>query len=205
MEALSPMQRKVYERLRDHFRRTGSMPELSGFARELGVHYVSLKQHLEALHRKDYLVFESRGRGRSPHLALPPVATGVPVLGGIPAGTLSEAIADAEGFLPLSGLPDGAFALRVEGNSMADLIQDGDVVLFSKRQPQRNGEICAVRVDGSDVTLKYLDRLPSGRYALRAHNPEFQTLEVAAEDIVIDGIYRGLLRGELVDVLLERA
>ncbi|HKI55834.1 MAG TPA: S24 family peptidase [Trueperaceae bacterium] len=205
MEDLSPMQRKVYERLRDHFRRTGAMPELSDFARELGVHYVSLKQHLEALHRKDYLVFESRGRGRSPRLALPAVATGVPVLGGIPAGPLSEAIPDAEGYLPLTGLQDGTFALRVQGDSMADLIQNGDVVLFSKRQPQRSGEICAVRVEGSDVTLKYLDRLGAGRFALRAHNPAYPTLEVAAEDMLVDGVYRGLLRGELVDLLLERS
>ncbi|MEJ2666939.1 MAG: S24 family peptidase [Deinococcales bacterium] len=205
MEELSPMQRKVYERLREHYRRAGSMPELSDLARELGVHYVSLKQHLEALHRKDFIVFESRGRGRSPHLTLPAVATGVPVLGGIPAGPLSEALADAEGFLPLSGLQGDAFALRVEGNSMADLIQNGDVVLFDKRQPQRSGEICAVRVDGSEVTLKYLDRLGPGRYALRAHNPDFLTIEVAAEDLVIDGVYRGLLRGALIDVLLERS
>ena len=104
MDELSPTQRKVYERLREHYRRHGAMPELSGLARAMGVHYVSLKQHLEALHRKGFVVFESRGRGRSPHLALPVVATGVPVLGGIPAGPLSEAFAEAEGYLPLSGL-----------------------------------------------------------------------------------------------------
>ena len=202
-EELSPTQRKVYERLREHVRRTGTMPELSAFARAMGVHYVSLKQHLEALDRKGFLVFESRGRGRSPHLALPAGATGVPVLGGIPAGALSEASPEAEGYLPLSGLQDGSFALRVDGDSMADLIQDGDVVLFSKRAPQHSGEICAVRVEGSDVTLKYLDRLAPGRYALRPHNPRYPTVEVAAEDLVIDGVYRGLLRGALVDVLLE--
>ncbi len=203
-EDLSPTQRKVYERLRDHHRRTGTMPELSAFARSMGVHYVSLKQHLEALHRKGFLVFESRGRGHSPYLALPAIATGVPVLGGIPAGALSEALAEAEGFLPLTGVQDGSFALRVEGDSMADLIQDGDVVLFADRQPQRSGEICAVRVEGSDVTLKYLDRLAPGRYALRPHNPRYPTVEVAAAALAIDGVYRGLLRGALVDVLLER-
>ncbi len=198
------MQRKVYERLRDAYRRNGVLPEPSALARELGVHYVSLKQHLEALDRKGFVVFESRGRGRSPHLALPAVATGIPVLGGIPAGPLSEAIAEAEGYLPLTGVALDAFALRVEGDSMADLIQDGDVVLFDKRPPQRSGEICAVRVENDDVTLKYLDRLSAGRYALRPHNPAYPTLEVAADALVIDGVYRGLLRGELVDALLAR-
>lgn len=181
------------------------MPELSSLARDLGVHYVSLKQHLEALQRKGYLIFESRGRGRSPHLALPVVATGVPVLGGIPAGPLSEAFAEAEGYLPLPGLDERSFALRVEGDSMADLIQHGDVVLFTRRQPQRDGEICAVRVEGSDVTLKYLDRLAPSRFALRPHNPAYPTLEVRAADLVVDGVYRGLLRGAVVDVLLESA
>lgn len=205
MEELSPAQRKVYDRLLEAVRRTGATPDLAAFARDLGVHYVSLKQHLEALHRKGYLVFESRGRGRSPTLALPPQATGVPVLGGIPAGTLSEASVEPEGYLPLPGMQGDVFALRVEGDSMADLIQDGDVVLFAKRTPQRSGEICAVRVGGSDVTLKYLDRLSPTSYALRPHNPRFPVVEVAAEELQIDGVYRGLLRGLLVGAFVRDA
>ncbi|UCH24420.1 MAG: hypothetical protein JSV66_10725 [Trueperaceae bacterium] len=197
------MQRKVYERLREHYRRTGELPDLATFARNLGLHYVSLKQHLEALHKKEYLVFESRGRGRSPHLALPAEATGIPVLGSIPAGPLSEAVAFAEGYLPLGGLENGHFALRVQGDSMSDLIQNGDVVLFEKRQPNRSGEICAVRFEGSDVTLKYLDRLEENYYALRPHNPEHPTVEAHAEDLSIEGVYLGLLRGEVLNVLVQ--
>ena len=206
---LSPAQRKVYERLREHHRRSGALPELAGFARTMGVHYVSLKQHLEALHRKGYIVFESRGRGRSPRLELPVDATGVPVLGSIPAGPLSEAVVHAEGYLPLRGLGgfDAHFALRVSGDSMADLIQDGDVVLFQKRSPQRSGEICAVRVQENDVTLKYLDPIDGGRegsrYALRPHNPDYPTVEVDAREISVEGVYHGLLRGEVLQVLLE--
>ncbi|MFS8640204.1 MAG: hypothetical protein LOD90_05230 [Symbiobacteriaceae bacterium] len=75
---LSPTQERVYARLLEHQRRTGRLPELSDLARQLGIHYVSLRQHLEALHKKGYLEFESRGRGRSPYLALPPQATGIP-------------------------------------------------------------------------------------------------------------------------------
>jgi repressor LexA len=200
---LSPAQHRVYERLREHVARTGATPDLAELARDLGVHYVSLKQHLQALSDKGYLIFESRGRGRSPRLALPAAATGVPVLGSIPAGPLSEAIAHAEAYLPMAGLHGRAFALTVRGDSMAELIQDGDVVLFDKRPPARSGEICAVRVGDDDVTLKYLDRLGEGRWALRAHNPAYPTLEVDGDRLEVEGVYRGLLRGSMLDLLAD--
>lgn len=198
---LSPAQLRVYERLRDHVGRTGATPDLAEFARELGVHYVSLKQHLQALADKGWLTFESRGRGRSPRLSLPAGATGVPILGSIPAGPLAEAVAHAEAYLPIPGLQGRGFALRVRGDSMSDLIQDGDVVLLEKRPTRRSGEICAVRVGDDDVTLKYLDRLSDDRYALRAHNPAYRPMEVSALDIEVEGVYRGLLRGSVVDAL----
>ena len=203
MIRLSAMQKKVYEYLRDHFRQTGALPDLADLARTLGMHYVSLKQHLEALHKKGYLTFESRGRGRSPILALPANATGIPVLGSIPAGPLSEAISFAEGYLPLAGLQGDHFALWVQGDSMADLIQDDDVVLFEKRLPYRSGEICAVRVQDSDVTLKYLDDLGEGRYVLRPHNPDYPAVETSAAELTIEGVYLGLLRGDAFRSLIQ--
>jgi len=202
MNELPKMQRKVFERLCEHKERTGKCPDLAVFARELKIHYVSLRQHLEALHRKGYLVFESRGRGQSPHLELPVRATGVPVLGSIPAGPLSEALAEPEGFLPLAGARK-QFALRVSGDSMADLIQDGDIVLFRTGQPLRSGEICAVRVGNSEVTLKYLDRLEPETVTLRPHNPQYPALCVPAEEVHIEGVYLGLVRGELIGALYE--
>lgn len=202
MISLSPQQERVLDRLRAHVARTGDTPELSAFARSIGIHYVSLKQHLEALHRKGYLVFESRGRGRSPLLRLPPEATGVPLLGAIPAGPLDAAVAEPDAFLALPGLAVGHFALRVEGASMSDLMQDGDVVLLARAAPPRSGEICAVRVEDDDVTLKYLDRGPGDRVSLRPHNPDYPTVTLHAADVQVDGVYRGLLRGEAAEALL---
>jgi len=202
--SLSPAQQRVYQRLRDHAARTGATPDLAEFARELGIHYVSLKQHLQALDDKGWITFESRGRGRSPRLELPAEATGVPVLGSIPAGPLAEAIEHAEAWLPIPGLHGRGFALRVAGDSMADLIQDGDVVLLEKRPAQRSGEICAVRVGDDEATLKYLDRLGGDRWALRPHNAAYDVLEVAGAEIEIEGVYRGLLRGGVVDALAVR-
>lgn len=201
--SLTPAQEKVYQRLLDHNRRTGSLPDLSGLARTMGIHYVSLKQHLDALERKGYIEFESRGRGRSPHIALPPHATGVPVLGDIPAGTLDAAISHPEAYLALPNLDAGTFALEVRGDSMADLIQPGDLVLLSRRDHHRNGEICAVRVDEEDVTLKYLYKSTSGKYELRAHNSAYEPMFIEASRLSIDGVYRGLLRGDAAGALLD--
>src|SRR5690606_12782132 len=139
-QPLSPAQDRVYQRLLEHQRRTGASPDLAELARSLGVHYVTLRQHLEALQGKGYLVFESRGRGRSPRLELPPEATGIPLVGEIPAGALGLAAANVEGYLPNlagSGALRSDFALRVHGYSMADLIQPGDVVLLSQSRPAR--------------------------------------------------------------------
>jgi repressor LexA len=203
MKPLSTVQQKVFSKLRDHKRRTGDLPDLSSFARELGIHYVSLKQHIEALAKKGYLTFEGRGRGRSPIVDLPAELTGVPVLGSIPAGPLTEAVQTAESFLPLSGFHEQHFALRVQGNSMADLIQDGDIVMFEQRQPVRSGEICAVRVEGSDVTLKYVDFTSKDVYTLRPHNLEYKAVQVELKDLEITGVYKGLLRGELAWAILQ--
>lgn len=202
---LPPAQARVYQRLLEQVRRTGATPDLAEFARELGMHYVSLRQHLEALNTKGYLRFESRGRGRSPSLELPALATGIPLLGEIPAGPLALATAHAEAYLPAvagGGRSESLFALRVHGDSMADLLQNDDVVLLAQRQPQRSGEICAVRVGEEEVTLKYLDRLGGGRFALRPHNLDYPTLEVTGERLAVDGVYRGLLRGTVAEALL---
>lgn len=200
---LSPTQRKVFDRLLEHYKRTGTTPELSQMARTLGMHYVSLRQHLEALHRKGHLTFESRGRGRPPLLSLPSIATGIPLLGEIPAGPLDAALASADAYLTLAGLGDETFALRVKGDSMSDLIQPADVVLLARRQPTRSGEICAVRVEEEDATLKYLERHPDGSVTLRPHNPDYQPMHLPGGAVSVDGVYRGLLRGPVADALID--
>ncbi|HHO55328.1 MAG TPA: hypothetical protein ENK21_02995 [Trueperaceae bacterium] len=202
MKQLSTSQAKVFSKLKDHKRRTGQLPVLSVLATELGIHYVSLKQHLDALAKKGYLILESRGRGKAPYIELPSECIGLPVLGSIRAGSLSEAYAEAEQFLPLLGFDERYFALRVEGNSMADLIQDKDIVILEKRLPNRSGEICAVRVGESEATLKYLDKLKDG-YLLRPHNPDFASIKIANEDIHIEGVYKGLIRGEVSASLVK--
>ena len=161
----------------------------------------SLRWHLDVFVRKGYLEIKSRGRGRNPSVRL--LYGGVPIVGHIAAGPLSEALEYPEGYLKLATYP-GRFGLRVRGDSMADEIKNGDVVLLKKR-PHKSGEICAVRIDESDATLKYLDMYVNHpeTVLLRPHNPTYPDVEVEAKRVVVDGVFSGLLRGEVIDELMQ--
>ena len=199
MDALTDRQRLIYAQLKA--RDGDSLVEL---AERLGIHYSTLREHLGALERKGYVTLEPRGVGRSPVVRLTGTREGVPVVGRITAGPLSEALEHPEGYLRLPGYPEG-YGLRVHGDSMADEIKNGDVVLLQKRPP-KSGEICAVRVDGSDATLKYLDTYPNHKTVLlRPHNPAYPYLEVEAERVAVDGVFAALLRGDVIEVLLQGA
>ncbi|HET9028306.1 MAG TPA: S24 family peptidase [Trueperaceae bacterium] len=200
-------QLQVLDALRAAYERTGSTPELTALSRTLGISYSTLRDHLRALEAKGELLLKSRGPGRSPHLTLLGGGFGVPLYGDIAAGLPVGAYPTPEGHLSLRGRPD-QFALRVRGDSMADRIEDGDVVLLHHAEPQRPGEICAVRVGEDETTLKYLDWSADEQrprtYRLRPHNPAFSVVTVAAQDLHVDGVFRGLLRGDIVqDLIVE--
>lgn len=200
-------QMQVLDALHAAYERTGAPPELTALARSLGISYSTLREHLRALEAKGELILESRGPGRSPKLTLLGSGFGVPLYGEIAAGLPVGAYPVPEGHLVLRGRPD-QFALRVRGDSMADRIEDGDVVLLHRAEPHRPGEICAVRVGEDETTLKYLDWPPDEarprQYRLRPHNPAFPVVTVHATELHVDGVFRGLLRGDIVqDLLVE--
>ncbi len=73
MYGLSKKQDSVYAFLEDMWLVHNRQPNLAEMAKHLGIHYVSLKQHLNALEAKGYLRIETQGRGRPPiiHLLTP--------------------------------------------------------------------------------------------------------------------------------------
>lgn len=198
-------QQQILDALRGAYERTGAPPELSALARSFDISYPTLREHLRALEAKGHLRVESRGRGRSPRLTLLGEATGIPLFGEIAAGVPVGSYPEPEGRLALRGRTE-QFALRVRGDSMADRIEDGDVVLLQRAAPQRSGEVCAVRVGEDETTLKYLEWdvgiAQPQHYRLRPHNAAYPVITVPAADLHIDGVMRGLLRGEVVQDLL---
>ena len=101
-------------------------------------------------------------------------------------------IDEAKGAAPI---PPG-FALTCHGNSMAAMIQDGDIVCIRKQPEVENGEIAAVRI-GEEATLKRFYR-QGDTVMLQAENPAFSPLVYTRDqlnEITIEGRVVGICRG----------
>jgi repressor LexA len=200
-------QLRILDALRHAQEQDGRLPELTALARRFEISYPTLREHLAALEAKGHLRVTPRGPGRRPDVVLLGRVGGVPMYGEIAAGLPVGSYPEPEGYLRLRGRDDG-FALRVRGDSMAARIEDGDVVLLRRRPPERSGEICAVRVGDDEATLKYLEWSGRSRerYRLRPHNESYPTLTLPASEVHVDGVFHGLLRGDVVrDLLLADA
>jgi repressor LexA len=123
---------------------------------------------------------------------------GLPLLGVIPAGPLSEAVAQAGEIVEDAALlphrPED-FLLRVRGDSMiGDGILDGDLVLLRPGAPAPQGAIAAVCVgDEREGTLKRV-YFEGERVRLKASNPAFQDIVVSAESVYFAGLLKGVVR-----------
>ena len=86
---------------------------------------------------------------------------------------------------------DGAFILRVQGESMIEAaILDGDLIIVSPQPDAANGEIVVAMVDG-EATVKRFFR-ESGRVRLQ---PENRTMEpIYADDVTILGKVGAIFR-----------
>jgi repressor LexA len=87
-----------------------------------------------------------------------------------------EAIEITRGLLPTD---NGLFALQVKGDSMIDaMVSDGDIVVMTKADEWRNGDMVAVWLrDREETTLKHIYREGS-RVRLQPANPTMQPIYI---------------------------
>ncbi len=121
----------------------------------------------------------------------------VPVLGRIAAGTPITAIQHEVDRVTMPAGMAGVgehFALQVKGDSMVDAgILDGDTVFIRRSSTAENGAIVVALVDDEEATLKRL-RKNGPTVALIAENPDYETRELSADRVKVQGTLVGLTR-----------
>lgn len=125
-----------------------------------------------------------------------PEMSAVPLVGSIACGTPILAEQNIEARIGVPALWQANFALTCHGNSMAAMIQDGDIVCIRKQPEVENGEIAAVRI-GEEATLKRFYR-QGDTVMLQAENPAFSPLVYTRDqlnEITIEGRVVGICRG----------
>ena len=196
MKPYTPQQLRILRYVGEYIQQNGLAPTLQEIGDHLGVHRVTVFQHLNSLERRGAI-------RRSPLLArsievldpdfLP--SAGVRILGTIAAGAPIEALEEpelvqADDVLPTDG---DHYALRVQGDSMIeDGIHQGDLVVVRKTSSARNGQVVVAILDGEQATLKRIYREPDGRFRLQPANARLQPIFV--DDLEIRGVVVTVIR-----------
>ena len=131
-------------------------------------------------------------------------AVRIPVLGDVAAGipiSAIEDIIDWEEITEQLASTGEFFGLRIQGDSMAPRICDGDVVIVRQQSDAETGDIVIVRVDHERATCKRLRKYADGAVELISLNPSYEPMFFAKEEldddyVVIVGVVVEL-RGKL--------
>ena len=196
--ALTARQQQVLDCIRASQMETGMAPTRAEIAERMGFQSKNAaSDHLRALERKGYIrLHGDRSRGIQLLDQALEMDDELPVVGKVAAGTPIEAIENVERTVPV---PQGLFRqrptylLKVQGDSMIEAgIFDGDLIAVRKSQTARSGEIVVARID-DEVTVKTL-KLNRSSATLLPANDAYAPIRVAADELMIEGIFVGLIR-----------
>ena len=119
----------------------------------------------------------------------------IPIVSSIVAGLPADVYEDPQEYEEISHelARTGEFiCLKVKGDSMSPVIQDGDLVVIRSQQDVDSGDIAAVRINGDESTLKQVQKSEAG-ITLIAYNPSvypphfYSNKEIEELPIEIDG------------------
>ena len=171
--------KKVYEFVREKIL-NGTPPTTREVQHAFGFRAVqSARQHLEALVVEGKLVKNS-GKARAHQL---PESRNIhsshliPMLGRVQAGKLTEALQDADEYIPVQTRFDSRelFALTVEGESMLQAgILTGDTVIIRKQSTASMGDIVVALVGEKATVKRYREK--DGRVELHPENEAFEPI-----------------------------
>ena len=199
---LTERQQEILDFINEYVQENGFPPSVREIGSHFGVYPATIQDHISALERKGYLQkkrFQSRTLSvSSPSRRALGEGIAIPVVGKVAAGLplLAQENIDQSIQLPKEWAPEGAFLLKVQGNSMEGAhILNGDYVLVHPQETAANGEI-VVALIGDEATVKRFYRSARG-ITLKAENPKFKPIEIErneAASFKLVGKVMGVLR-----------
>ncbi|MBL9132006.1 MAG: transcriptional repressor LexA [Verrucomicrobiaceae bacterium] len=205
-------QQKLLDQVREWERLHGCVPTQTELAEACGYRSTNaVRSHLRLLEKKGLIQREphkaravrlTKG-GRHASRTGKPARAGIPLMGTIAAGPLTEAVESADETLDVS--PDlfggdQLFALRVLGDSMKDAgVLSGDIAIIRRQEAVNDHQIAAVMVEGEATLKRVIKR--GAEIVLHAANRHFKDIIVRADEgtsLRVLGILTGVIRREVV-------
>lgn len=140
----------------------------------------------------DYIVGIAKVLGVSPAEIIAPVessARDIPLLGAVAAGNWREAVQDARETVPVPPWVSGnnLFALRIDGDSMDELVPDKGVIIVNPDDLDLvNGRVYVVANGSHETTFKRFSASPP-RLEPCSTNPLHQPIEIGREPFLTIG------------------
>lgn len=110
----------------------------------------------------------------------------IPLLGKVAAGTplFNEGNIIGEEYVDPRMVADGSslFALRVSGDSMTPVLQNGDILIVREQPDADDGDIVVATVNGEEACVKKLKRYPDA-LALVSLNPMYEPMIFSGEQV----------------------
>jgi repressor LexA len=195
-------QKEILDYITRFLERHGYEPSYAQIARHFGVKSrATIAKHIAALEKRGLLTREHEdGFALNVKVDDTDALCEIKLLGRIAAGAPLDVV-ESEETIPVPRFllgrvhPDRVFALKVKGDSMIDEhICDGDIALIENRTDAHDGEIVvALIVEENQATLKRLFRR-GANVELHPANSELRPLTLPAANVLVQGIFRGLLR-----------
>jgi repressor LexA len=201
---LTERQSEVLQFIKQEVKAKGIAPTRADIAGHFGFKSKNAAtDHIKALQRKGYIkVYNDMSRGIQVTKSRKKSAANedmLPIVGSVAAGSPIEAVENIEDHVEVApGLfkQKPTYLLRVRGDSMKDAgILDGDLIAVRKTATANNGEIVVARID-DEVTVKRL-KIKKSSAALLPENKAYKPILVAANDLVIEGVFVGLIRDRI--------
>ena len=200
-KGLTKKQQLILQYILDYVQKEGYPLSIREIGRDFSIGSLrGVTVHLDALERKGYISRSNTPRSIKivhPEYQSENRVAMLPLLGSIAAGLPITAQEDVEAMVPVPTdmvkHTDGAFVLRVRGDSMiGDGILSHDLVVVRPQKTANQGEIVACLL-GEEATVKRINFTTKG-VKLMSSNPAFDPIPIEREDAQVIGRVVGLIR-----------